>query len=166
MSDSEHSSAAKQSGGPIVITPQTVLKVLGVAGALIGTVYGFNSFLDTKIEAKMSDPVFLMELARSQRPSMVFDENGTVLSDFGAMRLLRDFDVALTEDKKAWLVKLTPLEFLGVEPLVESLDNDAVIKARRGKGLEWLIEIHPLSSLLLAESPEPGPLRFRLEILR
>jgi hypothetical protein len=164
---SDESAATVPKGVPRhVITLQTIWTALGIVVGLLSIVYGFNTFLDSKIEARLKDPALLLELAKAQRPSMVFNQNGTVLSDFGAMALLRDFDIAPTEDKKAWRVTLSPREFLGVEPLVECLDKEAIIKAKRGKGLQWIVEIHPLSSLLIDDSPEPGPLRFRLEIFR
>ena len=82
------------------------------------------------------------------------------------MRLLREFRVEPSRDKKAYVVTVTPNEFLGVEPLLESLDNNAVIDSHRGKGLDWVMEIRPVSSIVSESSPKPGPMRFRLEILR
>lgn len=152
--------------GRIVISPQTVWTVAAVVMALIASYHGFNVYLDSRIDARMRDPDFQRELARSARPSLVFDSSGTVLSDQGAMGFLGNLDVAAMDDKGSLAVTIEPREFLPGERFVESLDGDSAITVKRGMGISWVVEIRFVRRLLLSDSPKRDVFRFRLEILR
>ncbi|HXO19320.1 MAG TPA: hypothetical protein VOA87_05260 [Thermoanaerobaculia bacterium] len=99
--------------------------------------------------------------------SVVFDEKERVLADFGAMSLLEGVVVTHSQTDQTLLIVVKPREFLGVEPILTSLDSTARITGERGSGFTWVFRVYWLQFLLVEMPPEPSaPHRFRLEILK
>jgi hypothetical protein len=140
--------------------------ITGAVVFLFATYHGFNAYLDSRIESRITDPAFMQELARNVRPSVVFDENGDVLADLGAMKLIDSIKVSRNTDE-VWTITISPSEFLGVEPVLEGVDSQFVIHAERGNKYDWVYQLYRVHPLLVSEiPPEQKILRFRLEIVR
>jgi hypothetical protein len=60
---------------------------MGLA-AVIGTIYGFGVYIDSRVERHVSSDAFLKRLADAIRPSCVFDQQGAILVDMGAMKFI------------------------------------------------------------------------------
>ena len=80
---------------------------------------------------------FLQKVATRVRPSIIFDSNGTILSDVGGMELVEKFEVI---NEKSSLIPqkviLTPKKLLSYMPVLTSLGEVQVnIFSKRGKGL-------------------------------
>ena len=122
--------------------------------------------MDSRIAKKSEDPEFLRALSRRVRPSMIFDENGSVLADIGAMAHIADFEV-VRDGEDAFDITVHPTEHIALQPILESLDTRFVISARRGHKYDWVFRLDHIDTLLAESSAEQtGPLRFRLEIVR
>ena len=52
------------------------------------------------IEDKINDPEFIGRVAQEVRPAIVFDHNGSVLSDSGGMRYIKEINVVLNRETK------------------------------------------------------------------
>ena len=138
--------------------------ILGAA-TLFGLYHGFNQYIDTRIHAKLSNASFLRELARSIRPSVVFDENESIIADIGAMTYLES--IAVTKvDKETLKIVVEPKEYIGIEPILEALDEAYVIKAERGSGCDWIFQLKSAQVAVFGGPKERRPERFRLELIR
>ena len=61
-----------------------VWAILGAVGALIALavmIYGFNAYVDSRIEQITSTREFLEKVAARVRPSLIFDANESVLQE-------------------------------------------------------------------------------------
>jgi hypothetical protein len=116
-----------------------VYVIIGAVVFLFAAYHGFNAYLDSRIESRITDPAFMRELARNVRPSVLFDERGSILADLGAMRFIDSIEVSKGTDE-VWTITISLSEFLEVEPILEGVDSQF--------------------------APERNILRFRLEIVR
>jgi hypothetical protein len=65
---------------------KVIYAMVGVIVFLFSAYYGLNSYIDSRIDSKIHNADFLKKLARSVRPSLVFDEKGSILADMGPCR--------------------------------------------------------------------------------
>jgi hypothetical protein len=138
--------------------------VLVVAAAL----WGGYEIVDHLVESKISDEAYMSQLAKRLRPNLVFDASGSVLSDRGALELVEPPKVESIEegDAEALRVTIRPREFLALPPVLESLDQPAVITSERGEGISWIFTIRWKLFITVRESAgQEDPARFRLEII-
>jgi hypothetical protein len=138
--------------------------LIGALATVLGGLYAVHSYIDARIRSNIEDPAFIRQLSRSLRPSVIFDERGSILTDLGAMRYLRDIQV---QPQKAGItIVVSPLEHLGAEPVLEALDGDFVVRSERGHKFDWIFRLYPVPSLLVEDVPRRERLRFRLELIR
>jgi len=147
----------------------TILKVVyAVVGAiffLFAAYHGLNSYLDARVEMRINNADFLKKLARSVRPSLVFDEKGSIVADMGAVSFIDK--ISVSKDAKDTLeIVVSPLEYLGMEPVLEALDDEYTIHAERGQKFDWIFRLYGIQHLVLESSPQRDRQRFRLEIIR
>ena len=145
----------------------TILKVIfGVMSAailLFGGYHGLNSYLDRRIEARISNPAYLQKLARSVRPSLLFDDKGSIVADMGAGTLVKNISIS-KNDKGGLDIIITPLEYIGIEPVLEALDHGYNIEGERGEMFDWRFHLSGSSNYKFG--PEATRNRFRLELIR
>jgi hypothetical protein len=152
---------------PVNATVKAIGTVLATGVGIIGLYHAFNMYVDARVTERIHDPRFLTEISRSLRPAVVFNSRETILADLGAMAKLKSISVTTGGDRsnQSFVITVEPNEYLGVEPVLESLDFNGIIEGARGRGLTWVFTVTPILTLALDESPTPGPPRFRLEIL-
>ena len=147
----------------------TILKVVYVVvGAIVFLFvcyHGLNSYLDTRIETRINNADFLKKLARSVRPSLVFDEKGSIVADMGAVSFVDNISVAKGA-KDTLEIVVSPLEYLGIEPVLESLDGLYTIHAERGQKFDWIFRLYGIQFIETEGSPQRDRQRFRLELIR
>ena len=148
---------------------QTGLQVVAILGVAAAIVFGLIAYLDNRIEARITDSRYMLELSRKARPSVIFDVNETVLTDLGAMSIIDRITVRM--DTVPHLVTISPNEFLAAEPLLESLDKAFRIEASRGKKFDWVFRLYPYPTYTALaqrgpDPPSPRARRFRLELFR
>jgi hypothetical protein len=146
---------------------KSVGAMIGIITVLIGSIVGFNSYLDSRIEKRLTDPVFVKHLNSKLRPTVIFNEHGTILSDSGGMEHIREITVIRSEkDKNDFIVTIRPTRFLAVEPLMEPLDSQFVVTARQGQGFDWVFTLDAINTYALESSATLShPERFRLEMV-
>jgi hypothetical protein len=159
-------SSNPQSSPRLPVTPQTIWTIFAGIVFMFGTFYGLVSYVKSIVRDQVEDPRVLQKLFRVIRPSVVFDEKERVLGDFGAMSLLEGVAVTPSQADQPLRIVVKPREFLGVEPILTSLDSPAVIRGERGRGFTWVFRVYWIQSILAEKPPEPSPQRFRLELLR
>ncbi len=145
---------------------KNVYVIIGAVVVLFATYHGCNAYLDSRIESRITDPAFMQELAGNVRPSVLFDDKGGVLADLGAMKFIDRIEVSRGADE-VWTITISPSEFLGIEPILEGVDSQFVIRAERGNKNDWVYQLHRVHPLIVSTlPPQRKNLRFRLEIVR
>lgn len=144
---------------------KVVYAVVGAIVFLVAAYHGLNSYLDSRIDSKINNADFLKKLARSVRPSLVFDEKGSIVADMGAVPFVNNISVS-KGPKDSFKIVVSPVEYLGVEPVLEALDDNYTIRAERGQKFDWVFHLSGIQTLVLESSPKRDRQRFRLEIIR
>ncbi|MGD9576772.1 MAG: hypothetical protein AB7Y74_00820 [Syntrophorhabdus sp.] len=148
----------------------TILKLIfGVVSAailLFGGYHGLNSYMDSRVEARINNPEYLQKLARSVRPSLLFDDKGSIVADMGAVSFVKSIKVS-KKGEHSLKISITPFEYLGIEPLLEALDDRYMIEVKRGEMFDWIFTLHEINAITDATSASPSNRnRFRLELIR
>jgi hypothetical protein len=144
---------------------KTIYAAAGAVIFLFVSYHGLNSYIDWRIDERIKNADFLSGLARRVRPSVVFDDNGSIIADMGAIQYISDIKVSKGE-KDSVIVIITPNEYLGVEPVLEALDAEYSIHAERGKKFDWVFRLYAIQQLVIESSPQRDNQRFRLELIR
>ena len=141
-----------------------VVVVFTLAGIYFGAV-------EWRVRSIVNDPGFISEVAHRVRPAMVFDSEGRVLADTGALAFLENVPEVESAPKgeTRYHTKITvrPKGFLPSEPIIESLDlGDVSITAKRTRGTAWEILVADRVQLLAVDDQprQLSPVRYRLEI--
>ena len=145
-----------------------VATVIVTVATLFGIILGFNSYLDNRIENRLADPVFVKQLNSKLRPTVIFDERESIISDSGGMEHLKEkISVVQSEkDKNDFIVTIRPTKYLAVEPILEPLDSRFVVNAHRSQGFDWVFTLDAINSTVLQSSAIiDHPERFRLELV-
>ena len=144
---------------------KVIYAVVGTIIFLVAAYHGLNSYIDSRIDSKIHNADFLKKLARSVRPSLVFDEKGSILADMGAVPFVTNISVS-KGPKDSLKITVSPVEYLGMEPVLEALDDQYTIRAERGQKFDWVFHLAGIQTLVLQSSPKRDRSRFRLEIIR
>jgi hypothetical protein len=132
------------------------VEVVVVIAALIAIPLGIRTWVESKIdnavEAKMrsvlSDETILRKIAAQSRPSLIFNGNGSILFDMGAVQYLKPDDVRIVEhinDQGTIMPTKLHIGFVrtvSFAPLVTPLHDAATLTASHGKGLDWEFTIN------------------------
>ena len=145
------------------LTWPIVLEVSVGVATIVAAVYGFTSFIDSRIEKKIHDDSVIRKLASVVRPSIIFDENSSVLVDQGALELLESVTVQKDEGSKLpKTITVIPKRHLAHPPLIQTLEVEAIdFGSSRGPGLSWVFTL----DYIMCHDDFDGRRRFRLEIL-
>lgn len=119
-----------------------VLKIIIAGIGIIGSIYGFGKFIDSRITMKLGDSEFVKGIAQLLRPYAIFNEKGVVIVDRGAMSFIEDIQISLNDADLPQKIILKLKEHKATAPILLSLDNDmCTIKEERGKKFEWVYSI-------------------------
>lgn len=172
MSEQTHSSNDKPPGrlarwlsSIIQTSTGNVLKAIGVLFALGSMLFTIVYSIDRRVESRINDPVFIQKLAANLRPSAIFDASDSILADMGAMQYIEQIDVEPADDG-AFTIAVSPTDFLGVQPILESIDGNFVISAKRGPRFDWIFELRGVQAIVTEGSAIPETYRFRIELIR
>ena len=142
--------------------------------SLLVIVFGFTAYVRSIVSDMTSDSKFIQSVASHVRPSVIFDSNGVILADQGAMQFISKLDVVplkKTSDSDSKVVyptksiRITPNVLLKSPPILEIIDPSIIMEINqyRGKGYEWIADVE---WQLITEKQENQAIRFRLEIIR
>ncbi|NQT15892.1 MAG: hypothetical protein HQ582_24260 [Planctomycetes bacterium] len=159
--------------------PDWVSRVWGLAGAsvlvcAIGALFlKARSFIKHTVSKELADPSVVEALSLLVKPDLVFDENGSVLSDRGASAFIRDGGIHVTKDTSSdpdsrglpIKIRVAFAKHLRTAPMLSSLNPDAVfIFSDRGSGFEWVYTLE-YSMITTPPSTRAVARRYRLEIV-
>jgi hypothetical protein len=134
--------------------------------ALISIIYGFNVYVDSRVEHAMHDEAFLHKVASHVRPSLIFDQKRAVLVDSGALEYIAEIKPTVTEKDFALPGKILvrPKQYLAHAPILSTLDNYVLdYTVDRTTGLDWEFTIKNYMGTGLDNQFKTC--RYRLEIL-
>jgi len=132
------------------------ISIVGFVILVIGTV-------EFRVNQKINDPEFLLELSAKVRPALIFDANETVHADMGARELIEPIKVVKKGERNDDLqITITPKKHLAYPPLIESMNLfDFTQEVKRGKDNQWIYDLIQTGCTDCEKTP-----RFRLEILK
>ncbi|MDO9264171.1 MAG: hypothetical protein Q7U02_09405 [Desulfosalsimonadaceae bacterium] len=131
-----------------------VLKLVGFLVTVIGLFITADSYLDSKIERKITDTAYIRELSNQLRPFLLFDEQGIVTFDHGADKKIKDIDV----DLKNKNIVIETSEFFQNAPFLIAVGADTYsFEAERIGSKKWRYKMlyHELLSLGGGSKEEP-----------
>ena len=131
---------------------------------VIGAIYGFGVYIDSRVEQYVRSDAFLKRLSDAVRPSCVFDQQGAILVDMGAMNFIDGIDVApLPEHDLPPKMVVHPKRYLANAPILGTLDPFSMsVSAERGPKFDW---VYTLSYVGQAVQQDWKHIRYRLEIV-
>ena len=120
--------------------------VVGVA-AIISIPLGIRAWMegqiDKAVEAKtrsvLSDETILRKIAAESRPSLIFDANGSILHDMGAIQYLKPDDIGVVKRDSSGPPVVIHIGFIrpvSYPPLVTPLHDSAGVTAPTAK--DWI----------------------------
>lgn len=147
----------------------TIVGVVVTSIALLFTIVAYLvSSLDRKIEEKVADPSFVRRIAAEVRlPFVIFDENGTILSDVGGYQLLESLRVMRNQKGTIIEIQVTPRTFLPVGPILESIGGEVSFQEpTRARSIDWHFKVDPRPGTLLLEGGKDPVKKLRLTIIK
>jgi len=164
MSEREKTDEGKGSRSLLGDLFTKIVAVLGGVALVVSSIYGFSVYVRTQVRNILEDDKFIKEIATRVRPSVIFDEKGSILANQGAMQYLDSIKVTVEthRDRANMPVRIvvSPKQLLSYPPIIESLNfNSFVISEKRGEQYNW---IYTMQQLNFGETEY----RFRLEIVK
>jgi hypothetical protein len=133
---------------------------------LLGVIYGFGLYVDSRVEHALRDESFLRRLSARVRPSLIFNEKGAILVDSGALEYITEIKTTITEKDfdLPGKILVRPKQYLAHAPLLSSIDNYVLeYTAERASGLDWEFTVKNYVGQSI--DPKFKTCRYRLEIL-
>jgi hypothetical protein len=137
---------------------------------VVGGIWGANAWVKKTAHDAVLEETFLTTLAARVRPVCIFDSNGAIEADLGAMEYIEDIHVIPAPQIYGFEVVVKAKRHLAYAPLITGLDLDLHPQAAtRGKLHTCNIMLSPASTTESITTGEPMNTtklhRFRLEIL-
>lgn len=129
---------------------------------------GFESHLTQIVDKRINDPEYIKKVADQVRPYLIFDGNGIIVTDGGALQYL---DSIVVLEKEIFSgdsyyprkMSIKPKTFLANDPIIQCIVNELFdIKISRTAPIGWIVQM----SFSMGPIGDPQNLRFRLEIVR
>lgn len=118
-------------------------QVIGIIVVIVGLI-ALDQYIDYKVKNGIERPEVLDKLRQKVRPMVIFDDNGSILSDMGARQYVEDeIKIIKTNDEKFLKeIRITLKNPLSI-PILTCLDNsvDYLVNPKRGKKLEIIYEL-------------------------
>jgi hypothetical protein len=135
---------------------------------VIGGIYGLRSYIIRVVEDRIKEPEFVLRVAEEiKKPTAIFDQDGSILVDDGAMNYIKSIKVYIGDANEPERIVISPHQHLQVAPLLESLDVDFYIEVKRGDKFDWMYTLRTIKRLALMGSADPpDQKRFRVEVFR
>ena len=124
---------------PQMISTWSIVKVFIIIVGLIVTFYALDSLIERKIKKSITDPTYTKEIASQVRPFALFNANGTILIDMGAMQYLNDLRVIPSDDSRIpKKILLSPKRYMAHAPMITGIDQPGTVaRPKRLAGLDW-----------------------------
>ena len=134
-----------------------------IVGALV-SLFGFNYYVDYRIERLTQNPEFLRKLSDTVRPSCIFNNKGSVLVDRGAMSHLDGIDVLqpIKSSEAPPKIVVHPKRPFARAPLLWTTSPVVmqVLSVERGTKFDWVYSLN-----YLVPGAGEAPIQYQLELL-
>ena len=136
--------------------------LLGVV-TIVAILFAVTGYVRYLVNKMLDSPETIDKLSKLIRPAVIFDNEGRVLADLGAMEYIESIVVTSGIERLPIRIELKCKTFLALPPLLTSLDIYAYEEtvSRNGK-FGWIFNLKPISY----ETSETTSYRFRFEVLR
>ena len=115
-----------------------VFKLVGFIATVVGLFIAADSYLDSKIEKKITDTAYIKKLSNQLRPFLIFNDQGVVTFDHGAYEKIKNIYVDLKN--KNIIVETT--EFLQNAPFIIAVGADSYsFEVERVSSKKWCYEM-------------------------
>jgi hypothetical protein len=148
------------------------LSIFTTLVGIAGIIYAFTTFIDYRIKTVVQDENYVRRIAAEVRPSVIFNGNGVILVDQGAMRYLNAVKILDYQPEQPWTnvplrILVSPKQFLSFAPLLTPLDPTVSgSDVERTNQFDFVYTIGTgMMSTWVPPAPPPFP-KFRLEILQ
>lgn len=102
-----------------------------------------------------------------QLPFLIFNENSTIIADYGAYEYLEKITVLKNSENELDAIRITPKHYMSIAPIIENINGDLNLsEPQRTDQIDWLIAIKPGPAVLELESRVEPVKKFKLTILK
>ena len=121
---------------------------IGIVAAFVMAIINVPSYIKNIVKETVTSEEFVREVASHVRPSLLFDENGSILADQGATQYISpniqvERVTAGGNSNTPIRIVISPNQHLAYPPLLENRSGHAIkIDAKRGEGFQWIYELH------------------------
>ena len=136
----------------------------GVILGIVISIFTLEDRVDKIVENKLKDPEVLKQIAYLVRPSLTFNQEGTILTDSGAQDFIKDIKVIMGENEPKSII-ISPTNHLNIAPLIECLNYNYNFSSKQVGKLDWQFDLSS-PTYLVTTSYQITDWTFRLEIIR
>lgn len=147
---------------------KNILPIVGAITLLAGAFYGFDQYIEAKINNAVIKPQIIDEISKIVRPSVFFDGNGSIIKDTGGMTYIERIEISeadwfgTSKVKFPTKVTIVPKKHLEFPPVIQSVGSfQFIANPKRSKGFIWVYEFN-----LTANDSEIKNYIFRLEVIQ
>ena len=142
----------------------TIFGGLGIVLGIIVSIVVIENRIEKIVSDKLKDPEVLRQVAYHLRPSLTFNQNGTILSDSGAQQFIKDITVEMGENEPKSII-ISPKDHLNSAPVLECLNYNFSFSTKQVGKSDWQYKLSS-PNYLVFEGPTTVKWIFRLEIIR
>lgn len=148
------------------ISAITVVKSFFALLAIFGTLYGIDSYVGHKIDSRINDADFIARVASEVQPALIFDSQGSVLTDLGASEYIDNIVVTKKDSKESpagfYEIVVKPKHHLRNAPILSVLGGFTIgYDSRRGGMHNWIYDVE-----LCYVVGKWEDIRFRLDVVK
>lgn len=129
-----------------------------------------RKYIEDRVYEALSKDEVIQKISLLVKPDMIFDEDGSFLSDRGASSLIKDRGLSISfgsvmSHRVPTEIRISFKKHLKTSPLMTSLStDDIIIRSQRGTEHTWIFSLHYTG----IDTPDDGTTvkrAFRLEIM-
>ncbi len=77
----------------------TIFAVGLTVAAIVGVIFGVKAYVERLVDKRLDSPETIDRLSKLIRPTVIFDNKGTILADLGAMEYIESIGVSGNEEQ-------------------------------------------------------------------
>jgi hypothetical protein len=130
-----------------------IVIAVGIIVGIIASVWVFEDRIEKRILSQLRDPEVLREIASLIRPCLTLDHDGLIRTYSGAGQFIEKISVEISKDEPNEII-MCPTEHLSTQAILECLNYNFYITARRTGKSDWLFALSSPVYLVSEGSPE------------
>ena len=151
-------------------TRKTIAGSVVIITLIVGYI-AIENQIEKRIGEKLKDPEVIKQIASLVRPSIIFDQKGTIVHDSGGAQFVKNIEVEMSvpknEKREPEPIKISifPTKHIKEPLILECLNRDMDFMCERVNTLDWECEIGSPNNLVMGLSKFHGEWKFRLEVI-